>query len=630
MPFTLSDLRKKNLDVLILEDNPGDVDLLFEFLKDAPGLEISSHVFSKLTDVIALEKEDFDVILLDLNLPGSYGIETLTTVKMLFPNHPIVLLTGMEEPDLLEHAFSAGAQDYLVKGTFSARELGRVIRHAIERNGLINRLQESTQQLQANQERLEAIVSNSLEGILVVSPEGNIRFSNPAAQEILGQSGNTMVGQSFGQSLPLGENKSLDLYQPGRGTITVELASTLFEWEGEGAHLVMLKDVTQRRKMEVQLQQSQKMKALGCLSGGIAHEFNNLLTIISGNSELLENAINSEDRNARRVESILHATKRAAELVYQLSSFSQKTIGERTSLRLNDLIEETGRMFKTVLGENISFDCKLSQSLPSILADSSSVEQVLSQLVVNARDAMPEGGLIKVKTYLCNINESYVATGGQSRIGPAVCMSISDEGTGINDHFLDRIFDPFFTTKSEGKGTGLGLTSAIGIMQQHEGWIDVETEIGKGSTFTLYFPAEEVVGDVGENQDDDYSGIATILLVEDEKDLLILNAGYLKTLGYCVYSAEDGEEAMKLWEEHKDRIDILLSDFMMPGDYTGRQLAEHMCVEKQDLQVILTSGYQRENGIDTEDTQVFPFLLKPYSIHELAKAVKHSLGLVNK
>jgi len=612
--------------VLLLEDNPGDVGLFIDSLEKAPGIDCSLQVECRLSDLLKVDQASCDIILLDLNIPGSEGIETLKTVKMLFPKHPVVLLTGVEDPDLIDEAFSLGAQEYLLKGSFMPRELSRVMLHAVERNSLLNRLSESREQVMANEKRLQKIIHSSLEGILVVDEDGHIKFSNPAAQEILGHSANALQGQVFGENLSSGKVEVIDIYKPESGNHAVETSVQELKWEGRDAFLLMLRDITEKRRLEIQIKQSQKLEALGCLSGGIAHEFNNLLSVVSGYSELLQRELKDQPTAKRKVDTILASTHRAVDLIQQLSTYTERTLGDLTPINVCKALKRVVEMLQTILPPNIQMTRQVASDAPMVMADVHALEQVMTQLVVNARDAMPMGGRLNLRCFVEQVDSKHLSEHPESRVGRFVCIMVSDTGCGIPEEHLPRVFDPFFTTKAEDEGTGLGLTSVFGIIQQHDGWVEVSSEEGKGTAFTIFLPIYEEEKPEELPEEPKKEGKASILLVEDEEDLRILNSEFLKQLGYTVHTATTGDEALEVWREQGCQVDLLLSDFLMPGSLTGRQLADRMLSESPNLKVLLTSGFQRDVK-GGKGHHALPLLLKPYSMNDLAKSVRQCLGM---
>ena len=390
-------------------------------------------------------------------------------------------------------------------------------------------------------------------------------------------------------------------------------------------------DVTERRKLEEQFRQSQKMEAVGQLAGGIAHDFNNLLTIINGYSEMLlgDRSINDQARST--LAEIRTAGERAAGLTAQLLAFSRKTIIEPKILNLNDLVDSIGKMLRRLIGEDIRFTTNLETNLYRVKADPGLVEQALLNLAVNARDAMPRGGRLTIETR--NVLTPAVSRPGAPPDRPTrrVRLVISDTGVGMTPEVLAKIFEPFFTTKGVGKGTGLGLATVYGIMQQCEGTIDVTSEPGRGTRFELLFPAVEdkSIPSALPGSASPVRGAETVLLVEDEDAVRKLSRMSLTLQGYTVLEATRGEEAIRLFDKHADKIRILVTDVVMP-DIGGRVLADTLRARKPDLKVLFVSGYTNDaivrHGI-SESTD--SFLQKPFTPMLLARKVRAMLDAVN-
>jgi PAS domain S-box-containing protein len=347
--------------------------------------------------------------------------------------------------------------------------------------------------------------------------------------------------------------------------------------------------------LEEQLRQSQKMDAIGQLAGGVAHDFNNLLTVMRGNADLaLLDAGGLSASACGCLEQIIAATERAATLTRQLLVFSRKQVIQAGPIDLNEVIANLTRMLARIIGEDIKLHCDYDESPGTVHADAGMIEQILVNLAVNARDAMPAGGLLEIKTRTVILDASAAGQGTQARAGRFACVTVSDSGSGIAPEHLPRIFEPFFTTKEAGKGTGLGLATVYGIVKQHQGWIDVSSQPGKGATFSIYFPALEAAQATPRTspaQEPVRAGTETILLVEDEQEVRVISRRVLKMNGYNVLEAAAGPEALNLWREHKDKIALLLTDVVMPEGIGGGDLAEQLKAEKPDLKIILVSGY---------------------------------------
>ncbi|MBI5386644.1 MAG: response regulator [Verrucomicrobia bacterium] len=388
-------------------------------------------------------------------------------------------------------------------------------------------------------------------------------------------------------------------------------------------------EITERVNLEGQLRQSQKLEAIGQLASGVAHDFNNILTIMQGYASRLLAKTPREDQRDD-MEQILNSAERAAALTKQLLAFSRKQTLQPRPLDLRETVANMSRMFERLIGENISLKVRRPDTLPAVNADASMMEQVLLNLAVNARDAMPEGGELRVETDAVSVDAVYAEKVAQARPGNFVRLKVADTGCGMAPATLSRIFEPFFTTKGPGKGTGLGLATVYGIVQQHAGWVEVESQVGCGTTFAILLPA--VAGEVAvakvetESPDAPRGGSETILFVEDEALLRELGRASLEELGYKVLEATTGLEAVILWKQHREQIDLLFTDMVMPGGLTGRELSERFRADKPELRVILSTGYSADvSGMDFGAGARTAFLQKPYRPPVLAKTVRACL-----
>jgi two-component system cell cycle sensor histidine kinase/response regulator CckA len=393
--------------------------------------------------------------------------------------------------------------------------------------------------------------------------------------------------------------------------------------------LLMTQDVSERVSLESQLRQSQKMEAIGQLAAGVAHDFNNLLTVIQGYTQLLE-AMQPPDGVAQEaLDKILGASQRAAGLTSQLLTFSRKQVTVPKAVELNKVIDNVVGMLRPLLGENICLTLRPAQQLPAIRADASMLEQVIVNLAVNARDAMPRGGELVVSTFATEVDESYRTCQPQARAGHFVCLQVSDSGCGMDAVTLERIFEPFFTTKGVGKGTGLGLATVYGIVKQHNGWIEVASQINVGTTFKVFFPAVLADGRPTEfvtRPDVVRGGTETIMVVEDEQSLRELVTRVLRQYGYQVLEAAHGPEAIRIWQASPCKPELLLTDMMMPEGMSGWELAEQIRATTPNVKVLFTSGYSPELfNRDVELDQQVNFLPKPYHPRTLAGTVRTCL-----
>jgi signal transduction histidine kinase/CheY-like chemotaxis protein len=391
-----------------------------------------------------------------------------------------------------------------------------------------------------------------------------------------------------------------------------------------------VEDITDRLNLEAQLLQSQKMDSIGQLAAGVAHDFNNMLTVIQGHSGMLLARTNLPTGLVDCAQAIYFAAERAAGLTRQLLMFSRKNIMQPKPLDLRAVVGNLSKMLKRVLGEIITLEFNPPPELPLVQADTGMIEQVIMNLAVNARDAMPKGGTLTIRTEPVTINDAYVQTHPEARLGAFVCLRVSDTGCGMDAATMGRIFEPFFTTKEVGKGTGLGLATVYGIVKQHEGWIEVSSEVGKGSVFNVFLPASSapVTASAPESPlaATVRGGQETILVVEDEPVLRDMAHLILKDCGYNVLEADSGAEALRVWERNSDAIDLVLTDMVMPGGVSGRDLAVRLLANHPQLKVIFTSGYNiEEASTDFFRRRGAVFLHKPYTRVDLAKVVRESL-----
>ncbi len=384
------------------------------------------------------------------------------------------------------------------------------------------------------------------------------------------------------------------------------------------------------RQREEQLRQSQKMDAFGQLAGGIAHDFNNLLTLINGYADLMLEQLKKGDPLREYADEIQQAGDRAAGLTRQLLTFSRRQIVQARPLDLNDVVGTVTKMFQRILGEDIVLEAQLAAGGAPVFADPGMMEQVLMNLAVNSRDAMPKGGHLTIKTAVIELDADEARKRPRVAPGRYVRLSVNDTGTGIPPEHMAHIFEPFFTTKEVGKGTGLGLATVFGIVEQHKGWIDTESRLGMGTTVYVHLPC--YAGSKPKHSARTaaripHSATETVLLVEDEGAVRELARKGLERQGYRVIEAEDGPSALRLWARHALEIDLLLTDMVMPGGMNGLELAEKLRVDQPHLKVILATGYGHVTmGKEIQSGEDIRLLRKPYLPSELSRVVRTMLG----
>ena len=395
-----------------------------------------------------------------------------------------------------------------------------------------------------------------------------------------------------------------------------------------------VEDITDRLSLEAQLRQSQKMESVGQLAAGVAHDFNNMLTIIQGHSGMLMAKPDLASALFDSAQAIYFASERAAGLTRQLLMFSRKNIMQRKLLDLRDVVTNMTKMLHRLLGETIALEFSPPPELPAVHGDAGMLEQVLMNLVVNARDAMPKGGTLTITVNAVEITEAFVEANPEARVGAFVCLRVSDTGTGMDTMLISRIFEPFFTTKEVGKGTGLGLATVYGIVKQHEGWLEVTSAVGQGTTFSVFLPARREAAQAAKHDTDPVAfirgGKETILVVEDEPLLRDMAQAILEECGYRIHLAGTGREALEVWEKQNGAMDLLLTDMVMPEGMSGVDLAENLLGKQPQLKVIFASGYtvdELSEGFLAKNNA--RFLQKPYTRVTLARMVRQALDNAN-
>jgi PAS domain S-box-containing protein len=410
-------------------------------------------------------------------------------------------------------------------------------------------------------------------------------------------------------------------------TREVEVSASSFLHDGVVNVQVIVHDISVRKQLETQCRQAQKMEVTGLLAGGIAHDFNNLMAVILGCCQFLESDATLNDDNRELIEEIFKAGNRAANLTRQLLAYSRQQVLQPAVLNLNEVVLETGVMLERVIGEDVALTSNMLPSLWSVKVDAGQMQQVIMNLSVNARDAMPQGGKLTIETANVELDESYTQTYPDVKPGRYVVLSVSDTGCGMDAKTKARMFEPFFTTKGVGKGTGLGLATIFGIVKQSGGHVTVYSEPGHGSTFKVYLPRVE--SQVGETEKPPQSaparGTETVLVVEDEDGVRNLAGRILRSQGYTVLEARNGSEALLTFQDHQQEIELVLTDVVMP-EMGGRHLHERLLTTRPDLAVLFMSGYTddavvRHGVLESEKN----FIQKPFTCAALASAVRRVL-----
>lgn len=502
-----------------------------------------------------------------------------------------------------------------------------------------------------NDELLYSVLDNALDAIVSIDVQGTISLFNRAGEAMFGRSAAEVMGRNIrlllSESFQEEYDDYLDSYlragaarnvatrrevygmRKDGSTFPIELAITGFELDQCRYFICILRDTSERKHLEEQLRQSQKLEAFGQLAGGVAHDFNNLLMVISGYSSLLLSMMRPDGEPYQFVGEIRRAGERAAALTRQLLAFTRQQMLEPRVVNLNEIVKDVERMLLRVIGEDIQLQSVLAPQLSAVKIDPGQIEQVIMNLVVNARDAMPQGGKLSIETAEVAVDAAYSKTHPQARAGRFVVLTISDTGHGMSADVKARIFEPFFTTKSVGKGTGLGLAVVHGIVKQSGGNIEVHTEVGQGTVFKIYLPAVKEAPPM--LLDDEVApavnGTETILLVEDDDGVRELVARSLQSLGYQVLQAVNGRAALQLMEDGEMAIDLLLTDVVMP-EMSGRLLAEEFARRHRMARVLFVSGYTNDAVVRHGVLQAeAAFLQKPFTLNALAAKVREALSI---
>lgn len=632
------------LRVLIVEDSEDDAALLVRELRRA-GYE-PDHMRVDTLDAMraALLERIWDVILADFSVPGFGAPQALGLMTALGLDLPFIIVSGSIGEDVAVGMMRAGAQDYVMKGNLTRLTpvLSRELREAEERR----ERKRAEAALRESEERYRELFENANNIIFTLDLSGRFTSVNKAGEQITGYSRERVLTMSILDLI--GEDQRERVLQALRSELTAgeEYAA---EWQVnaadgkrvalevnsrpifEGEKVVgvqgIARDVTERKRLEAQLRQAQKMESVGTLAGGVAHDFNNILTGIIGFADLGLSDLSIQHPLYRNLLEIKQLGDRAARLIRQLLAFARRQVLEQRQIALNDVISDLGRLLGRVIGEHIELQLVLAENLPCVNADPAQMEQVLMNLCVNARDAMPAGGRLLIETQAITLNDSYCHSHPWAKLGEYVLLTVSDSGMGMDRLTQERIFEPFFTTKEPGQGTGLGLAMVYGIVKQHNGLIHVYSEIGRGSSFKIYLPALSTVGEEVDRPTIELpkGGHEMILLAEDDTAVRELIVTILENNGYRVVAAANGQEAIDIFERQPNDFSLILSDAVMPK-ISGRELYEALHHHRPALKFLFISGYSI-NALNEKfilDKRL-ALLHKPFSPVDLARKVREVL-----
>ncbi len=627
--------------VLMVEDNDNDAVLINRELARLTPPPAVQHVRTKPAFAAALEGFAPHAILSDHNIPGFGGWEALEIAQRARPDVPFILVTGSLDEETAVRYLKGGAADYILKDRLV--RLGPALLEALERARQREALRE--------QERLlRQIIDANPSLIFVKDWNGRFVLVNQATAHVYGTTVDALVGKTDGDFNRNTEEVAhflrddRDVMSSGQPKIIAEEPVTNpageTRWfqtikvplrspaEGTATLLGVATEITERKRLEEQLLQSQKMEAVGQLAGGVAHDFNNILTAIVGYTDLLAAELASNVRQLEDLEEIRKAARRAAALTRQLLAFSRKQVLEPRIIDVNAVVLNLDKMLRSLISENIELKTDLADNLGAARADPNQIEQVIMNLAINARDAMPDGGTVTIETGNVTLDDAYAGQHVSVIPGEYVMLAVSDTGCGMDAKTQSRIFEPFFTTKPAGRGTGLGLSTVYGIVKQTGGNIWLYSEPGKGTTFKIYLPAiaalPEDIGKVAPAEAP-RRGAGTVLVVEDDEQLRRLTHRALDAQGYTVLVADRGATALDIARRHKGEIDLLLTDVIMP-DTNGRKLAETIRAARPGMRVLYMSGYP--DGAIASHGMLEPgvaYLAKPFTTEAITRRVREVL-----
>ncbi len=623
--------------ILVIDDDPGTCQTIGDVL------ELRGHVVQSATQARSalevLTGRAIDAAILDLQLPDVSGLVLLKAIKTSSPTTEVIIVTGHATVTTAIQAINDAAFAYVTK-PFEMDHLMAMIEKALAKRRVERALWERTR-------TLETLIDATPGAIVALDTAGRVVTWSKAAERMFGWSEREMLGRCvpFIPDRDRGEPDeaavrilrgeamlSESQRQRKDGTLIDVLSSAapIINAQGQVAgSIAVLVDVTERRQLEEQLRQVVKMEGIGRLAGGIAHDFNNLLTVIGGRCHLVLGQLPAEHPIRRDIKIIGESGERAASLTRQLLAFSRSQILQPAVFDLNEMVSDMKTLLERLLREDVDLVLSLDPSIGQVIADRAQLEQVVLILAVNARDAMPEGGEFTLETRNVELDDAYVRQHVDARPGSYVVLSVCDSGTGMDAATRARIFEPFFTTKDVGKGRGLGLAAAYGILHQSHGHITVDSEPGKGTTFGIYLPraGADASALAATESGAPPCGTETVLLVEDEPSFRALTRELLEQSGYTVLESEDVQHALRIAEQHEGTIHLLLTDVVMPR-MNGRALARAVQEFRPDIRVLYMSGYTDNvivhQGILDPGT---PFLQKSFTPGKLARKVREVLDL---
>lgn len=643
--------------VLLVEDIPTDAELAQREIKKVLKCEFLC-VDTRDDFLKAIEEFKPDIIISDYQMPAFDGLTALKLAMELLPDTPVIILTAATNEDTAVGCMKAGAKDYVIKEHI--KRLGQAVLHALEEKQKARERKDFEAALRKTEQRLHELAENLSSALFVVEVKddiGSIVYLSPGFESIWAGERQSFQDnlQSWIERIHPDDKGFLvslidDFKQRKIKSINIQYriidknnevrwvrtkANSIFDNE-EGILRVfgVSDDITERknaedekRLLEMQLSQAQKLESVGRLAGGVAHDFNNMLSVIIGYTEIMKSELHESSPFMDNLIEIETAAQRSRHIAQQLLAFSRKQLVSPKIINLNDMLIAMQKTLLPLIGEDIELEFTLEHDLWNINFDSSQAEQILINLVVNARDAMPGGGKLELKTQNVVIDDKLHRDNREMGPGEFVKFSVTDSGTGMDEETMSHIFEPFFTTKDIGRGTGLGLSTVYGTVTQNGGFIQVQSKKGRGSIFDIYIPRckEKNNGVAKGTEQPVQHSQGTILLVEDEELLRKMIAEMLKALGHKVIVSQGPLDALNICKHSADHIDLLLTDVVMP-EMNGNELRKHIEARLPGIKTLFISGYTADviinQGVPMEGTE---FLQKPFNINDLSKKIKSVL-----
>ena len=624
---------------------------------DCPELQASALEF----DIVAIDGDDlkqhveargrsFDAAIVEARCDDPTGLKCVQSLYRLLPSCPTIMVAEPDALSTVKSAIDTGLTDYLIRAA-SPEELAPMLTHKIERSLRYTNIKE---RFHESERRFWTFFDHAPLGLLVMGLNGQCEHANQAFVELVGHSLEDLREMTV-EDLLVAEDADIwsalrEEFQNGeRDFVRLEQQFThnngeprwvhfacvaMRDPQGEPAYFLgMATDQTDRKRIQENLEQADKMRSMGRLAGGVAHDFNNLLTIVNSHCFIMRDATDDPEKIEWSTERIMSATKRGSKLTRQLLTFGRDRHGETETVDTNELLDDMEVVLDSLFGKPVDVDINAEKDLRKIEANRSHIEQVITNLALNARDAMPDGGDFEVRTYNLDVEVPSSAVPAELPHGQYTVIEVSDTGTGMSSEVQKQAFEPFFTTKDVGQGTGLGLSTVYGVVNQNNGHITLDSEEGQGTTFTIYLPSAEQQSETPTKlrrarRGTPTGGTETILLVEDEEQLRLPLKNLLKNKGYGVIDAADAEEALEISHSHPGPIDLLLTDVIMPG-IDGVSLADSITQERSETSVILMSGYTADalsmNSTDDGHRQR-KLLQKPFGMDILSRAIRRVLN----